>query len=85
MPYNKAEKYQYNDDTVYIVIRADIKERMTEDDLWTESKIESLLSERYYEDFEKMMKDIVKSYDVKKNNTAYRKYTPFKLSLENMY
>ncbi|WP_295075534.1 hypothetical protein [Ruminococcus sp.] len=85
MPYNKAEKYQYDDDNVYIIIRADIKERMTEDDLWTENTIKSLLDERYYEDFEKMMKDIVKSYDVKKNNTAYRKYSPFKLSLDNLY
>lgn len=82
MSYNKAEKYQYDENTVYIVIRADIKERMTADDLWTQDKIDSLLMERYYDDFEKMMKSIVKGYSVEKNNTAYRKYTPFKLNLE---
>ena len=55
---------------------------MTADDLWTQDKIDSLLMERYYDDFEKMMKSIVKGYSVEKNNTAYRKYTPFKLNLE---
>ena len=81
MPYNKAEKYQYDDNTVYVIIRADIKERMTSDDLWTEDKIESLLSERYYNDFEDMMKNIVKDYSVEKNSKAYRKFTPFDLNL----
>ena len=81
MAYNKAEKYQYDDDTVYIIIRADIKERMTADDLWTEDKIDSLLNERYYDEFEDMMKDVVNGYTVVKNNTAYRKYTPFDLNL----
>ncbi|WP_294751600.1 hypothetical protein [uncultured Ruminococcus sp.] len=81
MPYNKAEKYQYDDNTVYVIIRADIKERMTSDDLWTEDKIESLLSERYYNDFEDMMKNIVKGYSVEKNSKAYRKFTPFDLNL----
>ena len=82
MSYNKAEKYQYDENTVYIVIRADIKERMTAEDLWNDTTIDSLLSERYYKDFEDMMKDIVKGYDTKKNNSAYRRYTPFKLNLE---
>ena len=81
MPYNKAEKYQYDDNTFYVIIRADIKERMTSDDLWTEDKIESLLSERYYNDFEDMMKNIVKGYSVEKNSKAYRKFTPFDLNL----
>lgn len=54
---------------------------MTSDDLWTEDKIESLLSERYYNDFEDMMKNIVKGYSVEKNSKAYRKFTPFDLNL----
>jgi len=80
--YYKAEKYEYDENTIYVVIKADIKERMTEDDLWSESNIESLLSERYYEDFENMMKDIAGGYDLNKNSSAYRKFTPFKLKLE---
>lgn len=83
MGYDKAEKYQYSENLIYIVIRADIKDRMTEDDLWSQENVDSLLDERYYEDFEKMMKDIVSGYNIKKNNTAYRKFAPFKLKLEN--
>ncbi len=78
----KAEKYEYDENTVYIVIKADIKERMTSEDLWNDTTIDSLLSERYYSDFEDMMKEIVKGYDIKKNSTAYRKYSPFKLKLD---
>ena len=80
----KAEKYQYDENTVYIVIKGDIKERMTEDDLWSEDNIKSLLNERYYKDFEDMMKNIVDGYDANKNSTAYRKYSPFKLKLDKV-
>ena len=80
--YYKAEKYDYDENTVYVIIRADIKERMTDDDLWSESNIESLLSERYYQEFEDMMKGIAESYDANKNSSAYRKFSPFKLKLE---
>jgi hypothetical protein len=78
----KAEKYQYDDNTIYIVIKADIKERMTDDDLWNEDNINSLLSERYYKDFQDMMKGIAEGFAVKKNNTAYSRYSPFKLNYD---
>lgn len=80
--YYTAEKYQYDENTVYVIIKADIKDRMTSADLWSESTIESLLNERYYSDFEDMMKSIVKSYVPEKNSSAYRKFTPFKLNLD---
>ena len=79
--YYTAEKYQYDENTVYVIIKADIKDRMTSADLWNEDTIESLLNERYYSDFEDMMKDIVKGYVPEKNSSAYRKFTPFKLNL----
>ena len=78
----KAERYQYDDNTVYVVIKADIKERMNSDDLWSENTIQSLLSERYYDEFEDMMKDIAKGYTSEKNSSAYRKFTPFDLKLD---
>ena len=78
----KAEKYQYDENTVYIVIKADIKERMNSDDLWSENTIQSLLSERYYDEFEDMMKEIARGYTSEKNSSAYRKFTPFKLKLD---
>ena len=55
---------------------------MTDDDLWSKDQIESLLSERYYKDFQDMMKGISESLSVNKNNTAYSRYSPFKLDLE---
>ncbi|WP_303825514.1 hypothetical protein [Ruminococcus flavefaciens] len=79
--YYTAEKYQYDENTVYVIIKADIKDRMTSADLWNENTIDSLLNERYYSDFEDMMKDIVKGYVPEKNSSAYRKFTPFKLNL----
>ena len=82
LDYYKAVKYQYDDDTVYIVIRADIKERMTEDDLWSKENIDSLISERYYSDFQDMMKKIAEGYSIKKNNSAYKRYSPLSLELE---
>lgn len=78
----KAEKYQYDESTVYIIIKADIKDRMNSADLWTEDTIESLISERYYSDFEDMMKNISKGYTSEKNSSAYRKFTPFSLMLD---
>lgn len=78
----KAEKYQYDDDTIYIIVKGDITERMTDDDFWTEDNIESLLSERYYSDFNDKMKDIAEGYEPDKNSAAFRKYAPFKLNLE---
>ena len=78
----KAERYEYDENTVYIVIKADITERMTDDDLWSEDSIDSLLQERYYEDFTDRMKEISDGYTTERNSSAYRKYTPFKLTLE---
>ena len=82
LDYYKAEKYQYDENTIYIIIKADIKERMTEDDLWSEENVEALLSERYYSDFTDMMKSIAEGYDSNRNTSAFRKYSPFKLKLE---
>jgi len=78
----KAEKYQYDENTVYIIIKGDLEERMKDDDLWSEDNINNLISERYYEDFQNMMKDIANGYTVDKNASAYRRYSPFKLSIE---
>ncbi len=78
----KAEKYQYDDTTLYVVIKGDIEERMTDDDMWSEDSIESLLSERYYSDFQDMMKKIAETYTAEKNSSAFRKFSPFKLILE---
>ncbi|MBR6996016.1 MAG: hypothetical protein IKH96_08355 [Ruminococcus sp.] len=82
LDYYKAEKYQYDENTIYVIIKADIKERMTEDDLWSEENVEALISERYYSEFTDMMKSIAEGYDSNRNSSAFRKFSPFKLKLE---
>ncbi len=78
-----AEKYQYDENTIYVIIKGDIKERMTDDDMWSEDSVEALISERYYSDFTDRMKKIAEGMTPEKNASAFRRFSPFKLKLEN--
>lgn len=80
----KAEKYQYDESTIYVIIKADISERMTEEDFWSEENVDNVLYDRYYQDFTDMMKDKAEAMGVIKNNSAFRKFAPFKLDLSDM-
>jgi len=73
----KAERYDYDDTTVYIVIKGDIKERMTDDDLWTEDILQNTIGKKYSQDYKDMIKSLGDSYSVSKNKKAYRRYDPF--------
>ena len=44
-----------DDDAYYIVMSRDIKDRMTEDDLWTESQQNTVISQEYSDAFEDML------------------------------
>lgn len=79
----KAEVYDYDDNTIYIVLRADLRERMTEDDYWSEDYQNSLLEMRYYDTFVDMLDAKSEQLSVEKNNKAFRRYEPFDLVLEN--
>ncbi|OPZ19504.1 MAG: hypothetical protein BWZ04_02469 [Firmicutes bacterium ADurb.BinA205] len=79
-----AEKYQYDENTIYVIIKGDIKERMTDDDMWSEDSVEALISERYYSDFTDRMKKIAEGMTPEKNASAFRRFSPFKLKLENV-
>lgn len=76
---DKAVVYDYSDDEIYVIIRGDLRERMTKDDYWSDYYIEQLLSQRYYNDFTDMMKGIEANIDVNKIAASYRRYAPFKL------
>lgn len=84
LPTYEAVRYQYDDDTVYILIKGDITERLTEDDLWNEEQILSVLTQRYGQDFIDWIESITDGYTVEKNNSAYRRYAPFKLDIEDV-
>lgn len=67
------------DDTYYLVVRYDINERMTEDDLWTESTIENTLYAVHNQDFEDLIDTWAAALTPKRNEAAYKRYDPFKL------
>lgn len=77
----KAEVYDYNEDTIYVVLRADLRERMTEDDYWSEDYIANIQSIKFYDEFVKFLDEKTSVLDVEKNKSAYRRYEPFKLKL----
>lgn len=78
----KAEVYDFSEDTIYVVVRGDLRERMTEDDYWSEDYISRLQSLRYYDEFVDMLEDRADQLNYDKNKSAFRRYAPFKLELE---
>lgn len=82
LPLNKAQVYDYGEDAIYVVMRGDLRVRMTEDDFWTEDYITSIQSMKYYEAFKDMLDSKADQLTSEKNKNAYRRYAPFKLELE---
>ncbi|MBP0972968.1 MAG: hypothetical protein J5851_03570 [Oscillospiraceae bacterium] len=66
------------DEDYYLVIRYDITERMTEDDLWTESTMSSTNYSMHTKDFEDLLDTWTDTMEVKRNVAAYKRYDPFK-------
>ena len=65
------------DESYYLVTRYDITDRMTEEDLWTESAIESASYAKYNKDFEAKMDDWSNALSVTRNAASFKKYDPF--------
>lgn len=81
--YNKAVVLDDEEnDALYVVIRSDLRERMTEEDLWSEDYISALQSLEYSEEFVEYIQELAKSYTAERNKSAYRRYSPFKLDME---
>ncbi len=79
---DKATVYDYDDSTVYVVIRGDLHERMTADDYWNQNYIDYLRSLRYSDDFKDYLEAKTEDFSFEKNKSAYRRYAPFKLKLK---
>lgn len=76
--YDKAVVFDDEEnDSIYVIIRSDLKERLNEDDLWTEDNIEYLQSLRFNDEFIEYMKKISDAYTVERNDSAYKRYEPF--------
>lgn len=81
---NKATLYEYDENTLYVVIRGDLRERMTEDDFWSEDYIYSLQLLRYNDDFMDYMEGLAENMIPEKNNSSFKRYAPFKLDLSSL-
>lgn len=64
-----------DEECYYIVVKMDIEDRMTENDLWSDNAKESVRSTVYYEEFETMMdEDIYSKFTEQRNEKAYKRY-----------
>ncbi|MDE6848042.1 MAG: hypothetical protein K2J44_01685, partial [Ruminococcus sp.] len=81
---NKAEVYSYDENTIYVIIRGDLRERMTEDDYWSEDYIYNLQLLRYNDDFVDYLEKLSESIVPQKNSSSFKRYEPFKLDLSSL-
>ncbi len=64
----------------YLVVRYNIEERMTEDDLWTEESKDGVISAMFSDTFqEKHLSAWCEAQNVKINDAAIKRYDPFKI------
>ena len=66
----------------YLVVRYDIEERMSEDDLWTESTIDNTVYQMNNKKFQDDLDSRADAANVQRNTAAYKRYDPFKLNFE---
>ena len=79
-----TKRLKCGDDTAYyIVMCRDIKERMTEDDLWTETQQNTVISQAYSDAFEDMLDGWTGEQKVEKNDSAIKKYDAFKIDMDS--
>lgn len=71
-----------DEDTMYVIVRFDIAERMTDDDLWSESNVENVRYAMFSDDLQDMLDSWGNEYEVVKNEKAYKRYDPFKIESE---
>lgn len=71
-----------DEDTIYVMVKFDIKDRMTDDDLWSESTIENVRYEMFSDKLQDKIDEIGDEYEVEKNEKSYKKYDPFDIKFE---
>ena len=81
---NEAKVYDYDENTIYVIIRGDLRERMTEDDYWSEDYISNLQLLRYNDDFVDYLEKLSENIVPKKNSSSFKRYEPFKLDLSSL-
>lgn len=94
VPSKKANEFIFNEaktgvasvvedtEAVYVILRADLYERLTDDDWWSENYILNLQNQKYGTEFSDFIDELAKSYTVKRNEKAFKRYEPFSLDYE---
>lgn len=72
-----------DEEAYYLILRRDITERMTEDDLWTENQVTSVVSQKYGDAFEDMLDGWTEEQTVEKNDRAIKRYDAFDIDMES--
>lgn len=81
-PLLKPEKILSDDEeTIYIVVKLDIRERINEDDIWTDSVKESVRTEMYNDEFQDMMREKADALPAKRNEKAFKRYKVLDLDI----
>ncbi len=68
-----------DDEAYYILVRLDIEERMTEEDLWTETTVETVRQKLYMNAFETDVDNLLVNYNPVRNEKAYKRYNPLEI------
>ena len=63
-----------DDECYYVVVKLDIEDRMTEDDYWSSSTVESVRQELYYDAYLEKLEKIAKDLPITRNESAFRRY-----------
>lgn len=94
VPSKKANEFIFNEaktgeasvvedaEAVYVILKADLYERLTDDDWWSEGYISSLQSQKFESEFTDFINEIAESYSISRNNRAFKRYEPFSLDYE---
>lgn len=63
-----------DEECYYIVMKMDIMDRMTENDIWAEGTVENTRKEMYQEEFDTMLEDMGLALSVARNEKAFKRY-----------
>jgi hypothetical protein len=69
------------DSAMYVLVRLDIRDRMSAEDLWTEDQTERVRSQMFSKPFSKMIEDLAKTLPASDNDASFKRYKPWKFTL----
>lgn len=77
---NKASMvYDEENNAYYLIVRYDIEERMTEDDIWTDDQKKAAVSAMFSDAFQEKLDGWVEAQNLEVNKAAIKRYDPFKI------